>query len=147
MRRREFLRATTLAGAGALLGLRPESGAAEPPPETPRLRLVKAGSICQAPQYLAEELFRSEGFTDVKYIPKEGPYAIAQALTSGEADINMHFSGPLIIRIDAGAPVVILAGVHPGCYELFGTGEMQAVNGSRHTVAVSCSPHVPDAGG
>ncbi|MEK7860395.1 MAG: ABC transporter substrate-binding protein, partial [Chloroflexota bacterium] len=127
MRRREFLRATTLAGTGALLGLRPESGAAEPPPETPRLRLVKAGSICQAPQYLAEELFRSEGFTDVKYIPKEGPYAIAQALTSGEADINMHFSGPLIIRIDAGDPVVILAGVHPGCYELFGTERVRSI--------------------
>ena len=36
--RREFLE-LTLAGAAGLLGLKPESVAAEPPPETPRIRL------------------------------------------------------------------------------------------------------------
>ena len=58
MRRREFLRATTLAGTGALLGLRPESGAAAPPPETSTLRLTLSRSLCVAPQFVAEEFLR-----------------------------------------------------------------------------------------
>lgn len=47
--------------------------------------------------------------------------AIERARASDEADINMHFVGPLIIRLDAGNPVVVLAGVHVGCFELFAT--------------------------
>ena len=36
--------------------------AAEPPPETAKLILARTNSICQAPQYVAEGLLRSEGF-------------------------------------------------------------------------------------
>jgi NitT/TauT family transport system substrate-binding protein len=46
---------------------------------------------------------------------------IQEALASGEADINNLFAGPLIRQIDAGDPIVILAGLHIGCFELFGT--------------------------
>ena len=63
--RREFLGGLTLAGTAGLLGLRPAPAAAEPPPETTKLRLGQGASICQAPLYVAEELLRSEGFTDV----------------------------------------------------------------------------------
>jgi len=110
-----------LTGAIALgvAGERSSASASEPPPETTRIRLVQTPSMCQSPQYVAEELLRGEGFTDVQYVKKEGPEAIAGAVAEGEADINMHFSGPLIIRLDRGEPVTILAGVHPGCYELF----------------------------
>ena len=56
--RREFL-GMTLAGTAGLLGLKPESLAAEPPPETTTLRLVQIpSSICEAPQYVAEEFLR-----------------------------------------------------------------------------------------
>jgi len=48
--RRDFLHTLTLAGASGLLGLEPSSFAAEPPPETTRLRLGKAPTICIAPQ-------------------------------------------------------------------------------------------------
>jgi hypothetical protein len=64
--RRQFVGGLTLAGTAALLGLRPEEAAAEPPPETPRLRLYKFPGICLAPQYVAEGLLRAEGFTDVQ---------------------------------------------------------------------------------
>ena len=117
--RRQFLSGVTLAGTAGLLSLRPVPVAAEPPPETPRLRLVQTPSMCQAPQYVAEELLRGEGFTEVVYLTKEGPYDIAQALASGEADMNLHFSARLIVSLDRGEPITILAGVHPGCYELF----------------------------
>jgi NitT/TauT family transport system substrate-binding protein len=115
--RREFLTRSGLVGAAGFLGVTP--AAAEPPPETTRIRLVQTTSMCQAPQYVAEELLRAEGFSEVLYLKKDSPKAIAGAVASGEADINMHFSGPLIIRLDRGEPVTILAGIHPGCYELF----------------------------
>ena len=99
--------------------------ASEPPPETTRIRLVRIPSICQAPQYVAEELLRSEGFTEVHYIQKEGTADIAAALASGEADLNNHFAGPLLLRIEAGDPIVILGGLHVGCFELFGTDRVQ----------------------
>ena len=66
--RREFLNRITLAGAATFLGVRPLPVAAEPPPETTRLRLLRAPSICWAPQYIADDLLRAEGFTDITYV-------------------------------------------------------------------------------
>ena len=126
MRRRELLRGAGAAAAAALVG-RSRTAEAEPPPETTRITLLQTASMCQAPQYVAEELLRGEGFTDVRYVKQDGQRAIADALASGEANINMHFSGPLILRIDAGAPITILAGVHPGCYELFATERVRTL--------------------
>ena len=127
-RRREFLRGLTLAGATGFLSVRPRPVAAEPPPETTRLRLVRVPSICQAPQYVAEELLHSEGFAEVHYITKEGTEGIETALASGEADLNGHFAAPLLLRLEAGDPIVILAGLHVGCFELFGTDRVHAIH-------------------
>src|SRR5215831_17676951 len=66
--RRRFLGGLTLAGTAGLLGLRPALVAAEPPPETRRIRLIKITGICVAPQYVADDLLRVEGFTDVEYV-------------------------------------------------------------------------------
>jgi NitT/TauT family transport system substrate-binding protein len=135
--RREFISALGVAGTGALLGLRHEAVAAEPPPETTKIRLVKIPSICRAPQYVAEEFLRGEGFTDVQYVRKEGGGASAKALATGEADISMNYSGPVIIELDAGAPVVMLTGVHVGCYEVFGTNRVRSIRDMKgKTVAV-----------
>ena len=41
----------------------------EGPPETTTIRLPMSANICWAPQYVAEELLRAEGFTDVRYVP------------------------------------------------------------------------------
>ena len=117
--RRRFLGGLTVAGAAGLLNLHARPVAAEAPPETTRIRLVQTPSMCQAPQYVAEELLRSEGFTEVVYLKKEGPYDIADALASGEVDLNLHFSARLIVQLDRAQPITILAGAHPGCYELF----------------------------
>jgi NitT/TauT family transport system substrate-binding protein len=153
--RRQFVGRLTSAATVGLLGMQPKLVGAEPPPETTRIRLVQTDGMCQAPQYVAEELLRGEGFTDVQYLKKEGPEAIAGAVASGEADINMHFSGPLIMRLDLGAPVTILAGVHPGCYELFTaqplrsllelkgkTVAIRAVNGPEHVFLSSMAAYV-----
>jgi NitT/TauT family transport system substrate-binding protein len=135
--RRRFLRGISLAGTAGLLGLHPRRAAAEPPPETTRIRLVRIPSICQAPSYVAEELLHSEGFTDVQFLQKEGTADIESALASGEADLNGHFAAPLLLRLEAGDPIVILAGLHVGCFELFGTDRVQTIRDLKgKTVAV-----------
>jgi NitT/TauT family transport system substrate-binding protein len=135
--RRRFLGGLTLTGAAGLLTLHARPVAAEPPPETTRIRLVRIPSICQAPSYVAEELLRSEGFTEVHYLQKAGPTDIETALASGEADLNGHFAAPLLIRLEAGDPLVILAGLHIGCYELFATHAVRTIRDLKgKTVAV-----------
>jgi NitT/TauT family transport system substrate-binding protein len=127
----------TLAGTAGLLGLPARRVAAEPPPETTNIRLVQLPAICLAPQYVAEELLRAEGFADVQYIKKEGTVGIEKALASGEADLNMHFAAPTIVRLDAGDPIVIVAGGHIGCFELFGTDRVRTIRDLKgKTVAV-----------
>ena len=60
--RRHFLRRMTLAGLAGVAGWRPQPASAEPPPETKKLRLALSYGICQAPQYVAEPLLKTEGF-------------------------------------------------------------------------------------
>ena len=114
--RREFLSTAALAGTGALLGLQSNLLAAEPPPETTRIKLAyHSRSLCHAPLYVAEDGLRSEGFADVQYVKTN---AVEKALASGDVDIVTHFCGPLAAQVDNGDPIVILSGLHPGCIEL-----------------------------
>ncbi len=134
--RRELVRRLTLAGAAGLLGLRSESTATEPPPETTRVRLVRAPAICVAPLYLAGQFLPAEGFTDVQYVTQPGGGG-PKAVASGQADISVTFSGPLIIQVDASEPITVMAGVHVGCFELFGTEQIRSIKDLKgKTVAV-----------
>jgi len=124
-------------GTAGLLGLKPRPGAAAEPPETTKLTLVQVASLCVAPQYVAEELLRSEGFTDVRYIKPEGGAEVYRTLASGEAQISMGFVAPLITQVDTGLPIVMLGGVHVGCFELFATERVRAIRDLKgKTVAV-----------
>ena len=126
--RREFLATLGVGATGALLGLRSDTVAAEPPPETTKIRLAQPETICFAPQYMAEELLKREGFSDVEYVKTPAASgATGKALAAGEVDLSMQFSGPNIIRVENGDPVVILAGVHVGCFEVFGTERIRAI--------------------
>ena len=134
--RRRFLTTLSSAGVVGLIDSR-NSFADEASPETTRLRLIQAPTICQAAQFMAEQLLRREGFTDVQYIKKPGAKGIETALASGEADINMHFNARIIMRLDAGDPITILAGGHLGCFELFGTDRVRAIRDLKDkTIAV-----------
>jgi NitT/TauT family transport system substrate-binding protein len=126
-----------VAGTAGLLSLHARPVAAEPPPETTRIRLVQIPGICQAPQYVAEALLHGEGFTEVHYLPKAGTDGIETALASGDADLNGHFAAPSLLRLEAGDPIVILAGLHIGCFELFATSEVRTIRDLKgKTVAV-----------
>ena len=48
-------------------------------------------------------------------------------MVAKEVDIALNFSGPLITRVDAGDPLVILAGIHVGCFQLFGGERVRAI--------------------
>ena len=76
LRRRQFLKSASKIGAMSFLGAYHTMATAESPPETTKIRFVHTPSICAAPQYLAEQLLRLEGFTDVEYLPlgaRNGP--------------------------------------------------------------------------
>jgi NitT/TauT family transport system substrate-binding protein len=125
--RREFLSTAALAGTGTLLGLRSGSAAAEPPLETTRLRIAQIPSTCRSPEWIAEELLRTEGFTDVQYIRVPGTVGVEKALASGEADISGHFAAPVILRLEAGDPIVMVGAEHVGCFELLGSDRIRTI--------------------
>ena len=114
--RREFVRGAAVAG---VLGFAPRLLAAETPPETTRIRLVRDPSACQAPLLVAEELLRQEGFREIRYPEVEQGQANSAVLGSGKADFGMDAAPALIMGLDAGEKFTILAGMHVGCYELF----------------------------
>ena len=138
--RREFVCGLTLAGTAGLISGVARPTAAEPPPETTRIRLEWAGGTCNAPKYVAEELLRAEGFTDVQYVNRDAKNLTSRrlkALSSGEADFDLQFVPDLVIEIDKANPIVILAGQHLGCFELFAGGGVRAVRDLKQkTIAV-----------
>ena len=135
VRRKLMLQGIAL-GATGLLGNVTQPRADENRIETTKIRITHAPSICTAPQYLAEELLRLEGFTNIEYLPlgtRNGPRAIAD----GRADMTMWDLPGLIPHLDAGRSLVLLAGVHAGCYELFGNEQVRAIRDLKgKTVAI-----------
>lgn len=96
--RRKFLRRVAVAGTAGLVRLRPERTLAEPPPETTKIRLFKFPGICLAPQYIAEDLLRTEGFTDVEYVEfKEAPANVYDRVASGLVDLTQWYGAPFIV--------------------------------------------------
>jgi len=90
-----------------------------------------------APQYVAEELLQAEGFLDVHSVKSNTVRDLEVPLASGDAHLGMHFAAPLVVRLDQADPIVILAGVHIGCFELFGTERVRAIRDLKgKTVAV-----------
>jgi NitT/TauT family transport system substrate-binding protein len=125
--RRQFLTELSWAWAAGLIGA-PRAFAAEGPPETGTVRFVKFPGICNAPQYVAEELLQAEGFTDIRYVGPvaAGAPAIA-AVARGDADFTVTYAAPLAIGIDGGAPITVVSGVHIGCFELFGNEGIRSI--------------------
>jgi NitT/TauT family transport system substrate-binding protein len=132
-RRRVLATLSSATAAGLIGGAR--GMAQEAPPETTTVRLAKIPGICIAPQYVAEELLRTEGFANVQYV--ELPVNTYLGFAAGSIDISMAFIAPYIIQMDAGLPLTLLGGVHAGCFELFGTERIRAIRDLKgKTVAV-----------
>jgi NitT/TauT family transport system substrate-binding protein len=128
--RRDFLAGLSAAGAAGVLGAR-ASLADEAPPEVPTIRIrvedapplvvsgVAENALCNAPLYITEDLLRAEGFTDIRYVLVKSGLPYAQAFERREIDFGLRFAPGAVHSLDTGVPITVLAGVHPGCFELF----------------------------
>jgi len=126
--RRRFL--TTLASDGAAgLTRPPRAFAAEGPLETTAVRLVKTtgANVCVAPEYLAGELLRAEGFTDIRYVDMPPGAMVAGAIGRGDADFGTGFATSFLPALDDGEPIAVLSGVMVGCVEVFAKADVRGV--------------------
>jgi NitT/TauT family transport system substrate-binding protein len=119
--RRDFLASASLIAA-SVLGFR-TSLADEAPPEVTTLRLSTYPNICLAPGFIADELLRAEGFTDIRRTPNTPLDAVAR----GEVDFEFDTAAWVVAHLDDGQPVTALSGVHSGCYELFANEPIQTI--------------------
>lgn len=65
---------------------------------------------------------------------------------NGDIDFTLNFSGPLLLEIDRGLNITVLAGIHVGCFELFAREGIRGVADLKgRTVGIQklgTSPHV-----
>ena len=143
MHRRSFISGIATAAGGSLL--RPVSiSAAEGAPEITSVTLAKTPALCTAPQFIAEELLRAEGFTEIRYVETIAP-EIPSAVGAGKVDFSMAYASQFVAAIDAGEPVTLLGGVMVGCFELFGGDNVRSIGDLKgKTVgvqAIGSQPH------
>jgi NitT/TauT family transport system substrate-binding protein len=114
MQTRRWFLGTIAAGAAFRTRRAP---AAEEALETTSIRIAKNWGICVAPQHIAAELLRAEGFTDIHYT--EEPPGATELIAHGKVDFDTSYASQYVRAIDAGETITVLAGVHVGCFELF----------------------------
>ena len=117
--RHDFLAQAAALTGGSLLPFS-NTARAEPPPEVSRIRVAKIPAICLAPEYLAEEMLKLEGFTQIEY-PELNRLDTQSLLLEDVADISVGTPSdlPPLWDTNKGKGVVALAPIHGGCYELF----------------------------
>jgi NitT/TauT family transport system substrate-binding protein len=81
-------------------------------------------------------LLRLEGFSDIEYVEDETGNSL-EALANGRADLSMWDAYGALPMLDAGKPVVLIAGIHAGCYELIAADPVRAIRDLKgKTIAV-----------
>jgi hypothetical protein len=80
----------------------------EPPPETKKIRILHSPGICLIPEYLAEELLRLEGFSEVEYVgdPKANGF---EDLAADKADVTISDAPGALPVLDAMVPALSIA--------------------------------------
>jgi len=146
--RRELLRRSlavgaTIAGTGLLAACEQQrsptsvSTADLSPPETTTVRFVSPAP-CDPPSALAKEFLVEEGFKDIQYV--RAANTTTEWLTSNLADFSTGYGNLIASNVDAGLPILTLAGMHPGCFEIFATPGTSTIRDLRgKTVAVNAT--------
>jgi NitT/TauT family transport system substrate-binding protein len=146
--RRELLRWTlgagaALAGGGIVAACSQPTGSGAspggplPPPETTTVRFVSPAP-CDPPSALAKEFLVEEGFKDIQYV--RAANTTTEWLTSNLADFSTGYGNLIAANVDAGLPILTLAGMHPGCFEIFATPGIATIRDLRgKTVAVNAT--------
>jgi NitT/TauT family transport system substrate-binding protein len=118
--RRRFLQAAALAGTAGM-ACTPRVFGAEERLETTTIRLPIAPAICTMPQMIVRQLLQAEGFTDIRFVTEpDAPTNGAYQLAHGDVDLMVNYASNFILALDKGAATTLLAGVHGGCFVLFG---------------------------
>ena len=141
--RRRFLTTLSLVGAAGFVGA-PRALAAKAGLETTTVRIANVPGICIAPQYVAEELLRAEGFTDVRYVR----LGARQQRAGGDRSRRNRFRSEFCLRTRRRArsmalSMTVLGGVHVGCFELFvneGIRSLTDLKGKKVGIAFLGSP-------
>jgi NitT/TauT family transport system substrate-binding protein len=143
--RRELLRRSLAVGAtitgGALLAACEQSqttatspGATLPPPETTTVRYVSPAA-CD-PLWAVRDYLLEEGFKDIQFV--RTPVTTTEWLTADKADFNSGYGTLIAASVDVGLPIVSLAGIHPGCFEIWATPGISTIRDLRgKTIAVN----------
>ena len=87
------------------------------------------------PQMIPEQLLQAEGFTDIRFVDE--PSNATEQLVRGEVDLMVNYASNFIVGLDKGEALTLLAGVHVGCFVLFGHVDVHSTVGlKRKTVGV-----------
>jgi NitT/TauT family transport system substrate-binding protein len=104
------------------------SALAAAPLETTAIRLPKSLGICVAPVYAAEAALRLEGFSEPEFVKTGTGVSVIEMVARGELDLAQSTVPTLVYEVAHGRPIVCLAGVHSGCYELFVHGDIATLS-------------------
>ena len=96
----------------------PRAQAAEGALETTTVRLRRRLASASAPQYVAEELLRAEGFTDIRYVDASAIGAIAP-VAHGEVDFAPIYAVAIRQSDRRRRADHAVGGRDVGCFELF----------------------------
>ncbi|MET3522137.1 ABC transporter substrate-binding protein [Mesorhizobium abyssinicae] len=131
--RRRFLAGIAAAGSAGLFNIGPTNAAGEPPPETTTVRLPRyiGGAYCWAGLYLAGEMLRAEGVTDVRYVQGDKKVDHSAWIANGETDFSVNYVPIHLASIDAGVPIRVLTGLHSGCLELIANDNVKRISDLR----------------
>jgi NitT/TauT family transport system substrate-binding protein len=153
--RRQILRGATglglAAATGALLpgcsryeNRREVALPTDAPPETTSISLWSVNNLqCIAAHYMAEPFLREEGFTDVQY-PRYAPKDLREGFTSGKVQMGIGYAAYTISLIETGAPLVMLGGVHVGCWHVVATGDIKSLRDFKGKTVSIISPTFTD---
>ena len=130
-RRRLLTTASLAVGAGILDPW--GTLAAQAPLETTTVRLPRwvGSGYCWQAAYIAGELMRAAGLTDVRYVEGDRSVDSSAWIARGETDFDLNYPPNQIKSIAAGVPIKVLAGLHSGCLELIAKESIHSITDLR----------------
>jgi len=127
--RRRLLRTAALAGVAGMLPPI-DARTAEPSLETTTIKLPRSPAICTMPQMIPEQLLQAEGFTNIRFVDQPPPPGSAtEQLARGDVDLLVTYASTFILGLDKREAFTLLAGVHVGCFVLFGREDVRGIAG------------------
>src|SRR5689334_4964984 len=108
--RRSVLASLLATGATGLIDASPARAVTDTLLETTAVRLPQyiGGGYCWAAQYIAAELMRADGLTDVQFHQGDKTVDHAVWMANGETDFSINYPPNHIALIEAGVPIKVL---------------------------------------